>query len=178
MPTGIYIRKKYARRKIHNLGYIHIDKKKLEDLCINRNLSAGKCAKILNISRRTVTRRLTEFNVPKKAPSHRKDRKQKSSGYILISKPSHPNASKKGYVLEHVFVMSERLGRPLTKKETVHHKNGIRNDNEPENLELWVSNHPGGQRVKDKIEWAIEFLKEYYPSAINSKATKQLYLPY
>lgn len=65
---------------------------------------------------------------------------------------------KNGYVVliidgklhfEHRVVMEEMLGRKLESHETVHHKNGVRFDNEPDNLELWASRHPRGQRVSD-----------------------------
>lgn len=63
--------------------------------------------------------------------------------------------------MEHRLVMAEMLGRPLRKGETVHHKNGIKDDNRPENLELWVNMHPYGQRVTDLVAFARQILAEY-----------------
>jgi hypothetical protein len=82
-------------------------------------------------------------------------------GYRQIKKKDHPNAWRTGYMFEHVFLMSEFLGRPLRKGETVHHKNGIKDDNRIENLELWSGSHPYGQRVEDKLNWCKRFLEEY-----------------
>lgn len=57
-------------------------------------------------------------------------------GYISVYYPKHPDASSNRQVMEHRLVMETVIGRRLTKDEQVHHINGIRNDNRPENLEL------------------------------------------
>ena len=53
------------------------------------------------------------------------------------------------YIFEHKFVMEKKLGRKLRKGESVHHINGIRDDNRPDNLELWLSAPRYGQRATD-----------------------------
>jgi hypothetical protein len=82
-------------------------------------------------------------------------------GYRLLRRPDHPRANVNGFVPEHRLVMEELLGRYLEPSETVHHRNGERADNRPENLELWVSAHPVGQRVEDLVTFAREILDRY-----------------
>lgn len=75
----------------------------------------------------------------------------KRAGYVLIWMPDHHSIKGRNvttkYVPEHRLVMEEHLGRPLLPVERVHHRNGIKDDNRPENLELWKFGHPPGQRV-------------------------------
>jgi hypothetical protein len=66
-------------------------------------------------------------------------------------------------VAEHRYVMEQALGRSLRRDENVHHLNGQRTDNRLENLELWSTSQPSGQRIEDKLAWAEEILARYLP---------------
>lgn len=98
------------------------------------------------------------------------------NGYVLIRMPDHPRAGQNGYVPQHVLVMEKVLGRAVRFPETIHHKNGVRNDNRPENLELWKSSHRPGQRVSDLVQYALELLNTYHGEAtvFNKKSNRLL----
>jgi len=69
--------------------------------------------------------------------------KHHKKGYIYTKNGNikyQKMVGKNGYVLEHRIKMAQKLGRNLTKKEVVHHKNSIRNDNRIHNLQLMTEN--------------------------------------
>lgn len=70
-------------------------------------------------------------------------------------------------VLEHRKVMEDQLGRKLYPFENVHHKNGIKADNDPGNLEVWVKVQPCGQRLEDLVTLAA-FITRHYPGEVKA----------
>ena len=108
------------------------------------------------------------------APLRERSGRHMDRGYILLFEPSHPNARKDDYVAEHTKVMAAMLGRPLHRFEEVHHKNGSRHDNRPENLELSARGmQPPGSRVSDLVDAAVRVLKQYRPDLLSPASHDQ-----
>ena len=55
-------------------------------------------------------------------------------GYKMIRAKEHPRASNTGYVFEHIIVWETENAMPVPDGHIIHHLNGIRTDNRPENL--------------------------------------------
>lgn len=124
------------------------------DECSNPAFARGWCEIHYGRWRRTGDPMLVR---PAGRRSKPKGRTLHSSGYILI-----------GGKLEHRLVMEQKLGRPLAPGENVHHINGVKHDNRPENLELWVKPQPAGQRPEDLVDWVCY----HYPDLVVERMTQ------
>lgn len=149
-----FIRLGIKAKKIRSKYPLLNDREWLKDCYINKKYSTIKIAKLagckngsgivygilkdtLNIQMRKniEAQKIRGLMGKREKSSNWKGGKIKSiQGYIYIYNPEHPLSSKVGYVAEHRLVAEKKYGRGLKKGEIVHHVNGKKDDNRPENL--------------------------------------------
>lgn len=132
-----------------------ISKELLENLYLTQQLPIVYIAQQLTVADKTIRKLLQDFEIQIRsrnevqklsAPKRLRDKDghgrnwrggqvHNANGYIMSWAPEHPRATgKQGYVYEHILIWEKISGRPLPKGWVVHHLNGIRDDNRPENL--------------------------------------------
>jgi len=133
------------------------DKKELEDLYWNQGLLQREIGNLKGVSRSDVERVMRRLGVPTRKKgealrhayqtgkikrvqakgalsNHWKGGRCLVGGYVYIHNPEHPKATKKGYVLESIMVWERTNEEQLPSGWVVHHLNGVKSDNRPENL--------------------------------------------
>ncbi len=145
-----------------------------------------KCNKPLNKGRKYCSVSCAVRKNPKPDLFHKKTNQY---GYCIIYVPNHPKANNSGYVLEHRYIMEQKIGRYLSFKEIIHHINEIRNDNRIENLELTnrqshaiyhfnFINKKARKKIKNNKNSISKSVKEYSnlrDSEINERSDQEFY---
>jgi len=149
-----------------------IPKHKLVDAYQKKGLSVADTAKLLGISKNTVSKYLRIYGIQlrkpgpysgKKNPAWKGGQTVDTYGYKLIRNPDHPDANGAGYVRAHSLMMESHIGRRLTKTEVVHHKNGNRQDNRIENLLLLENNAQHRKEHACLLDSAtLEIIRKWY----------------
>lgn len=130
-------------------------------------MTQKEVADILGVSQKVVCKFMKRSNIPARKAAKRDQTGSKNSfwnggktqdefGYVMVQCKEHPRASKcGGYVPEHILIAEKKIGRYLTENEVVHHINGRKWDNKPENLSVMTKSE------HSKLHWMI---RRYNPT--------------
>lgn len=120
------------------------DLTELKKMYWDDGLSTSQIAEKLGITGTAVRSAFIRFGIPKRSISEslsgsrhyrwQGGRSKVSDGYVELYMPEHPRANRRKRVFEHIVVWENTHGRKLRKGEHVHHLNGVKDDNRPENL--------------------------------------------
>lgn len=148
-PAAISLRMKKAGIKTrHSSDYPPTEKQKQAWIANGKNMSAhpnAMAARSKNGKKNTGRRKRADYDFG----GHEKKR---GDGYIKVYVPNHPHCTSDGYVMKHILVIEQALGRYLTDKECVHHVNHIRDDNRLENLRLMTKSAHMSMHMKERHE--------------------------
>lgn len=146
MPKGIY--KRDPSSSIYRRPVWTPERDQIVREAYLSGQSMPEIADALKTHRNRVSASLTRTGTPKrnkgspgeKNPAWKGGRRFDSDGYVLVYAPEHPDARENGCVLEHRLVAESVIGRRLDPSEVVHHKNKIKDDNQPDNLQVFTDN--------------------------------------
>lgn len=101
------------------------------------------------------------------------------SGYVLVFMPDHPMHDSRGYVRQHRLVMEDYLKRILNNNEVVHHKNGLKDDNRIENLEILspsehMTHHSTVRRITDSMREKVRQVRLHESKETREKRQQSL----
>ena len=127
---------------------LYTDRNWLYRMYIENDLSQNSIAKLCDVNQTIIHRALVHFDIPRRKFCGRSGihchlwkggRTKTTQGYIHIHLFGHPRTNCRGYVPEQILIVEKHLNRFLTKTESVHHINEIKDDNRIENLYLFSS---------------------------------------
>lgn len=110
-------------------------RKEIQELS-DQGLMTKDIAEILGLSYEQINKHISRNGIPIKR--YHKGYTTNSAGYVFVKQPDHPNANSKGYIREHVLLMTEKIGRALKIGECVHHIDGNKSNNNIANLILML----------------------------------------